>query len=125
MHAIRMTETCMRDLPMPTLPLAGLLRKPRLATYGAEPQLPGSTKPATTSESPVHVAWARDAADVLDAQRLRYQVFCEEMGARLPPPPGAPAGHDVDMFDAYCEHLLVREAAPEGERGRVLGTYRV
>ena len=108
----------MRDLPIPTLPLAGLWRKQR------PPPPLGMTRPELLAAAP-DVAWARDAADVLDAQRLRYQVFCEEMGARLSLPPGAPAGHDVDLFDPYCEHLLVREAATPGERGRVLGTYRV
>jgi len=108
----------MRDLPIPTLPLAGLWRTQRLL-----PPL-GAALPAAPAGAP-DVAWARDATDVLDAQRLRYQVFCEEMGARLSLPPGAPPGHDVDLFDPYCEHLLVREAAAPGERGRVLGTYRV
>lgn len=108
----------MRELPVPTLPLAGLLRTPR------PPYAPLLPQPQPT-DAALDVAWARDAADVLDAQRLRYQVFCEEMGARLTPPPGSPPGHDVDMFDAYCEHLLVREPGQAGERGRVLGTYRV
>ncbi|AKJ27584.1 ornithine-acyl-ACP acyltransferase [Caldimonas brevitalea] len=70
----------------------------------------------------LQVAWARHADDILAAQRLRYQIFAEEMGARLAPPRGAPAGHDVDMFDAHCEHLLVRAG---GEHGPVVGTYRV
>jgi putative hemolysin len=30
-------------------------------------------------------------------------------------------GHDVDLFDDYCEHLLVRDQAS----GEVIGTYRV
>jgi len=47
------------------------------------------------------------------------------MGARLSVPHGSPAGHDIDMFDPYCEHLLVREARADGEPGRVIGTYRV
>jgi putative hemolysin len=110
----------MRELPVPTLPLAGLLRQPRQRLHA--PLLPPQAPP---TDAALDVAWARDAADVLDAQRLRYQVFCEEMGARLTPPPGSPPGHDVDMFDAYCEHLLVREPGQAGERGRVLGTYRV
>lgn len=109
----------MRDLPIPTLPLAGLWRKQHPPLPPLHPGLPAPPVAAPNA------AWARDAADVLDAQRLRYQVFCEELGARLTLPPGAPPGHDVDLFDPYCEHLLVREAAAPGERGRVLGTYRV
>jgi putative hemolysin len=52
------------------------------------------------------------------AQRLRYDVFVGEMGARLNTPL---AGHDIDLFDNYCEHLLVRDKATR----QVIGTYRV
>jgi putative hemolysin len=61
---------------------------------------------------------ARTAAEVRAAQRLRYAVFGEEMGARLAGP--AP-GVDEDRFDAYCDHLLVRET----DDGAVVGTYRI
>ncbi|MFG6415833.1 GNAT family N-acetyltransferase [Roseateles sp. DC23W] len=71
------------------------------------------------------VSWARDETEVREAQALRYQVFAVEMGARLSPPKGAPAGLDVDLFDAYCEHLLVRAGGMAGEPGPVVGTYRV
>ncbi|GAA5074622.1 putative hemolysin [Thermocatellispora tengchongensis] len=64
------------------------------------------------------VSLAQTAADVLDAQRLRYQVFAGEMGARLDTPM---TGVDGDRFDAYCDHLLVRESAT----GQVVGTYRL
>ena len=72
------------------------------------------------------VSWARHDDEVRAAQRLRYQVFVTELGARLTLPRGAPAGHDIDVFDAYCEHLLVRSTNTEdGEPGEVVGTYRV
>ena len=64
------------------------------------------------------VGWARHQDEVRSAQRLRYQVFAVEMGARLP---HTLPGHDIDLFDDYCEHLLVRD---EGS-GEVIGTYRV
>lgn len=48
------------------------------------------------------------------------------MGARLALPGGAPTGHDIDVFDDFCEHLLVRApASDDGEPGMVIGTYRV
>lgn len=47
------------------------------------------------------------------------------MGARLSVPPGSPEGHDIDLFDSYCEHLLVRLSTDNGEPGEVIGTYRV
>ena len=47
------------------------------------------------------------------------------MGARLTVPVGSPPGHDIDMFDPYCEHLLVRSQGVDDEPGQVIGTYRV
>ena len=47
------------------------------------------------------------------------------MGARLSVPAGSPAGHDIDMFDPYCEHLLIRAEGLDGDPGPVIGTYRV
>jgi putative hemolysin len=64
------------------------------------------------------VGWARHQDEVREAQRLRYDVFAREMGARLPQ---QIPGHDIDLFDDYCEHLLVREARSQ----QVIGTYRV
>lgn len=64
------------------------------------------------------VSYARSATEVLEAQRLRYKVFAGEMGARLPQ---AAAGLDGDMYDAHCDHLLVRDSGS----GEVVGTYRL
>ena len=65
--------------------------------------------------------------DTLNAKAALYAIeeLYEEMGARLSPPAGAPAGYDIDVFDPYCEHLLVRAAGQGGEPGMVIGTYRV
>ena len=73
----------------------------------------------------LQVAWARHLDDVRAAQRLRHQVFVEEMGAQTTPTAGAVAGHDVDLFDEFCEHLIVRTAPANDEPGEVVGTYRV
>ncbi|MET7463117.1 GNAT family N-acyltransferase [Nonomuraea sp. NPDC005501] len=62
------------------------------------------------------VGMATSAADVQAAQRLRHEVFAGEMGARLDSPL---SGLDVDRFDAYCDHLLVRDGS------QVVGTYRL
>ncbi len=64
----------------------------------------------------VHLA--RGEAEILEAQRLRYRVFAEEMGARLST---ANEGLDRDPFDAWCEHVLVTEE----DTGEVVGTYRI
>lgn len=64
------------------------------------------------------VHFARSMSDVVEAQRLRYRVFGEELGARLRT---ADQGIDRDIFDPFCEHLLVRDTG----NGEVVGTYRV
>lgn len=87
------------------------------------PLIPRATR--NRPSAALSVSWARTEAEVREAQALRYQVFAVEMGARLTPPKGAPAGLDIDLFDAYCEHLLVRAAGENGEPGPVVGTYRV
>jgi putative hemolysin len=71
-------------------------------------------------QAPAHlvVSLARSQSDLREAQRLRYQVFAEEMGAQLDE---ATPGIDQDEFDLYCDHLLVREKAS----GVVVGTYRI
>lgn len=65
-----------------------------------------------------HVSLAVDDCEIREAQRLRYRVFADEMGARLTT---ALAGHDVDLYDPYCDHLLVRELTS----GEIVGTYRI
>ena len=66
----------------------------------------------------IEVAWARHQDEVRQAQRLRFDVFATEMGARLHTPE---PGYDIDFFDDYCEHLLVRDVPTR----QVVGTYRV
>lgn len=113
----------MRELPVPTMPLSDL-RAPAAPRRSLHP---GSPSVAAAGHDPARfeVVWARDDDDVRQAQQLRYLVFADEMGARLSVPRGSPPGHDIDMFDGYCEHLLVRAAGADGEAGPVIGTYRV
>ena len=101
----------MNELPTPTLPLSPIeLPRGSLHRHG--------NAAAAPAEGAVSVTWARNLDEVRQAQRLRFQVFAEEMGARLDTPVH---GHDVDLFDEFCEHLLVREPST----GQVVGTYRV
>ncbi|MFE4670652.1 GNAT family N-acetyltransferase [Streptomyces sp. NPDC056716] len=64
------------------------------------------------------VTLAHDEADVRAAQKLRHDVFAGELGALLSSPQ---PGLDIDAFDAYCDHLLVRDTIG----GEVVGTYRL
>ena len=67
-----------------------------------------------------------DPAEIEAAQRLRYRVFYEEMGAVATPAMRA-SGIDSDRFDAIAEHLVVvdleRGTADGALRGRVLSRY--
>ncbi len=65
----------------------------------------------------LNVSLARDEHEVAEAQRLRYKVFAEEMGANIT----AVDGLDVDHFDPFCRHLIARDR----ESGRVIGCYRL
>jgi putative hemolysin len=113
----------MRDLPLPTLPLFGL-HASKVARWPAPRHTPTPPAPRATTAAGFEVAWAREESEVRAAQRLRHLVFAGEMGARLTVPPGAPPGHDIDMFDPYCEHLLVRTVGA-AHPPEVVGTYRL
>jgi putative hemolysin len=64
------------------------------------------------------VGLASTPEDVRAAQRLRYKVFVEEMGARLD---CVERGIEADMFDSHCQHLLVRCM----DTDEVVGCYRI
>lgn len=103
---------------------------PSIATAGPldalrRPDRPAGRRQRSHVAPTLQVVWAKHLDDVRAAQRLRHQVFVEEMGARPAALCGAPAGHDVDLFDEFCEHLIVRAASHDGEPGQVVGTYRV
>lgn len=106
----------MKELPNPTFPISqiGLPR----GLLHQSPQNQDDNTRSVVSKPAIEVSWAKYQDEVREAQRLRYEVFANEMGARLP---ATIAGHDIDLFDDYCEHLLVRD----GNTGTVVGTYRV
>ena len=106
----------MKELPNPTFPISQIAL-PRGSLHQSL-QNQNTASHAKISKSTVEVSWAKHQDEVREAQRLRYEVFGKEMGARLPE---TLAGHDIDLFDDYCEHLLVRD----GASGAVIGTYRV
>ncbi len=106
----------MNDLPNPMFPLSPATM-PRGSLHRRDD---GATE--AVPRSGISVAWACHQDEVREAQRLRWSIFAGEMGARLPiPADPSLARHDVDLFDDFCEHLLVRDVAS----GHVIGTYRV
>ncbi len=65
-----------------------------------------------------HVGLAESPEEIQEAQRLRFQVFQAEYGARFA---SDRLGLDIDEFDSYCQHLIVRCT----ETSEVVGTYRI
>ncbi|MBZ4194857.1 MAG: GNAT family N-acetyltransferase [Candidatus Contendobacter sp.] len=61
--------------------------------------------------------FARSREEVAAAQRLRYAIFAEEMGAKLH---NRIPNLDHDRLDAYCLHLIVRDAL-----NRIVGCTRI
>lgn len=82
----------------------------------------------------LEVRLARTWGDVKRAQRLRYDVFYNEMSAK-PSFTAQIRGRDEDPYDSLCDHLLVVDTSIPPSTGRdwgrqqrsrrVVGTYRV
>ena len=135
----------MRDLPMPTSPLSIVSWPGMLLGLAMRRSTPGQSDTVRSIPAPnratsavpipspdalhggpgeararsgIAVSWAKTSDEVRQAQRLRFNVFANEMGARLDT---TSPGHDVDRFDGFCEHLLVRDVATR----EVVGTYRM
>jgi putative hemolysin len=81
----------------------------RLQTISAE---------ANPSFSKLSLSLATTPEEVHEVQRLRYKVFIEAMGLSGL---ANQEGLDKDEFDAYCDHLIVRDS----KTLKVVGTYRV
>ena len=109
----------MNELPNPTFALSPIAM-PRGLLHPRSTQKSSALGPALAKSvaGKISVSWARHQDEVRQAQRLRYDVFALEMGAVLSK---TLPGHDIDLFDDYCEHLLVRDV----DSGDVIGTYRV
>ena len=109
----------MKELPNPTFALSPVslpkgLRHRSLSFFSGSRAAPA----APVEPAALTVSWAKHADEIRQAQRLRFRVFADEMGARLNT---TVPGHDVDLFDNYCEHLLVRDQVTR----EVVGTYRL
>ena len=72
------------------------------------------------------VKLAESEVERLGAQRLRYRVFVEEMGARATPEEVA-ARREWDAFDPWFDHLILESLDPAiaDPLDRVVGVYRL
>jgi putative hemolysin len=67
----------------------------------------------------LEVSLARTMEEIDAAMRLRFEVFNLELQEGLLS--SYDRGYDTDAYDAFCDHLIVRDL----EEGRVVGTYRL
>ncbi|MBU6234622.1 MAG: GNAT family N-acetyltransferase [Alphaproteobacteria bacterium] len=70
---------------------------------------------------PIAVRLARTEAEVIAAQKLRYDIFYREYGAK-PVGDMEAKGLDYDRFDEFADHLIVTD---QSQNGRIVGTYRI
>ena len=75
--------------------------------------------PLLTETSLFRVSLAVMPEDLVECQRLRYDGFNLELGEGLSS--SDRSGHDIDPFDSFCDHLMVRDL----ESGKLVGTYRL
>ncbi|MEI8146541.1 MAG: GNAT family N-acyltransferase, partial [Alphaproteobacteria bacterium] len=105
---------------------------PFVRAYGGFGLRPiGAATPASLGRiGSLEVRLVANAAEVRRAQRLRWQVFYEEMSA-LPDAASKLARRDIDPFDAICDHIVVIDHAAQERprfgppRPRIVGTYRL
>lgn len=71
-----------------------------------------------TNKGAFEIVWASNASEVMQAQALRYEVFKQDFGIDFA---SAEKQLDIDEFDEFCDHLLIRHT----ESKRIVGTYRV
>ena len=78
-----------------------------------------TTDPFLAETSLFRVILGQSPDDLIECQRLRYDVFNIELGEGLST--SDRSGLDIDPFDSFCDHLMVRDL----ETGKLVGTYRL
>lgn len=69
-----------------------------------------------SDKGPFLIKTVTETDELIEALRLRYQVFHREMMGK-----SKPYGIDVDEFDFVCDHLAIIEK----KTGNLIGTYRL
>jgi putative hemolysin len=85
---------------------------------------PSRIEPVDVRAGDLHIRLARTAEEVKASQKLRYQVFCEELAAK-PTSEMTRLEREFDDFDDYCDHLLVFDHDRDQGKAAVVGTYRL
>ena len=72
----------------------------------------------------ITVRLARCDSEILQAQKLRYQIFYEEFDAK-PKKEVEAEKRDFDFFDDFADHLVVIDKKIADKNKRIVGTYRL
>ena len=127
-HDLAISPRRLLGWPRPAAPGAGVNGLlPALQAYGGLQSWAARThRPSQTLGrlGSLEVRLAQTAAEVRQAQKLRYRVFYEE-GSAIADSGRLFARRDVDAFDAICDHLLVLDHDGHEGRPAVVGTYRL
>ncbi|MCP5087283.1 MAG: GNAT family N-acetyltransferase [Rhodobacteraceae bacterium] len=78
----------------------------------------------TTDPKQYTLKLAETEAELLAAQRLRYRVFVEEMGAKTDPASAA-LRLERDAFDPHFDHLVLLDNSNADPKENVVGVYRL
>lgn len=79
--------------------------------------------PSYVRQGSLEVRLARSLKEIKIAQKLRYEIFYEEMHAK-PDWRMRVTRRDIDEYDIFCDHLLVLDHdRPKGKQ--IVGTYRL
>lgn len=135
LSAHRKTNRWIRGPRTGTLPkglwVLGSLARQRMPRFGIAPRRQPEKIYGRIGD--LEVRLARTRADVKYAQKLRYDVFYNEMSAK-PTFTAQIRGRDEDPYDAVCDHLLVIDTSlpcasgrdwGRSQKRRVVGTYRI
>lgn len=76
------------------------------------------------SMGPIAVRLARKPGEIEACQRLRYDIFYKEYGAK-PVGEMEKLGRDYDQYDEHADHLIVIDRRIDTIPERVVGTYRL
>lgn len=96
------------------------LRVPAAFPSASYPRCPDALPPHAVAGRAYDARFARSAAELHAAQRLRFDVFNLELGEGLAS--SFDSGLDRDDYDDGCHHLLV---TPSGAPEEIVGTYRM
>ncbi len=78
-----------------------------------------TAQPLLTETSLFRVSLAQSPEELVECQRLRYNVFNLELGEGLST--SERSGLDIDPFDTFCDHLMVHDL----QTRKLVGTYRL